>query len=157
MQLVAAHFSGSRETIQVVKQVTTDDRGEYRIFDITPGWYHVSVFYRDQLSALGLRERAVKMMGGEESTTEDYAVTYHPESFTVDSAKTLKVRAGQVFSNVDVVMEIVPSVVVRGMVVNLDPQVKARRSSRSDPFRRATTSSRPRPAQPPRRSMPAKS
>jgi protocatechuate 3,4-dioxygenase beta subunit len=111
-----------RQYIRGEKQLTpaggdqTDDRGQYRIFGLSPGDYYVSA------TAGGLDQIVRQVIGGRgggidqapEST--GYAPTYYPGVTTAGDATKVKLAAAQELAGVDFQVQIVPLATVKGIV-----------------------------------------
>jgi len=120
VQVSHMYLQGRRTLLSPVAQVTTNDLGEYRIFNLTPGRYYVGAFYQDQGSRLGLRKRPVTE-GGAEIVTEEYAVTYYPRNLEAEGATPVRARAGQALSDIDIQLAMARSFSVEGTITGLPP------------------------------------
>ena len=90
---------------------STNDLGEYRLFDLAPGRYFVSCVY----------PRWIR--GGDETDSTDtekegYAKLYYPGTADVAKAGPITIKAGEEFSSIDILMRKVPVHQVRGIVYN---------------------------------------
>ena len=84
---------------------TTNDRGEYRLFDVRPGEY--------VLIAFAPRLRA---------DPRQYAPIYYPGVTDVAAAARMQLSAGQEMSGVDLTLRLVSTVTVSGLAVGPDGQ-----------------------------------
>jgi hypothetical protein len=94
----------------------TNDRGEYRAFDIPPGRYHIAVSYEP-----GFQQRQVRMQHPRTQSgvapEGTYAVTYYPAALDWKLAQTIDVEAGADLQGYDVQILGAKGVTVRGTVV----------------------------------------
>ncbi|HXP69996.1 MAG TPA: carboxypeptidase regulatory-like domain-containing protein [Candidatus Dormibacteraeota bacterium] len=95
---------------------TTNDLGEYRIFDLRPGSYFVT--------ALVVSESGMVMIGGNFVNNSillsqgGYASTYYPSASNVSRASTVDLQAGTEASGIDITMLRQRSYKIRGKVIN---------------------------------------
>ena len=84
---------------------TTDDRGRYRIFELSPGRYYVQATRR----------------GAGPSATRDaaYAAVIYPSASRLQDAQALTLAAGGEVSGIDMVLRSVPTYTVSGKVIDL--------------------------------------
>lgn len=80
---------GSSRMTQTAMSVSTDDLGQFRLFDLEPGEYFVSATYRIDLSGLS----APGAVG--------YAPTYYPGTAALSSAQAVTVRSARDTSGID--------------------------------------------------------
>jgi hypothetical protein len=121
VQLLQAKIVDGRFSLTVVDQVPTNDLGEYRIYAVPPGKYYVAAFYRDGISALGLRRHADAAgieSSGSSGMSDDYSPTYYPGAADPTGAVFLSTKPGQTRAGVDIQMRLVQAVTVRGSVGN---------------------------------------
>jgi len=74
------------------RSAMTDDRGRFRIFDVSPGEYSVVASYKPPR----LDINPIPRVG--------YTNTYHPSSLTLDDARSVVVRPGRTTERVDVTL-----------------------------------------------------
>jgi hypothetical protein len=113
VQLSRMYLTGNRTVLSPVSQATTNDLGEYRMFGLAAGRYYVSAFYQDVGSGLGLRKASAPGTGLD-AGTEEYAVTYFPESIQPEGATPMRARVGQTVREVDIRIAMSPSFRVAG-------------------------------------------
>ena len=104
-------FGFERDLLQEY-DTRTNDRGEYRIFFVTPGRY---------LFAVGEPSiRGVAYMNGSAGNRfrEDVGLTYYPGVLDAESARTLNVRSGEELLGTDMVVSPPRSYGVRGRVID---------------------------------------
>ncbi len=116
--LQTAFNAVGQRTIQVVGNTRTDDRGQYRLFWLTPGHYLLAA--GTEPSETAARGRVVPT--GQASTLSNnpeewYAVTYYPGVSDITSAGSLEVAAdAQV--NADFVVSLQKSFRISGRVID---------------------------------------
>lgn len=98
-----------------VKAATTNDLGEYRLFDLDPGTYFVSASVEQRggmtIGKVSVDSSILKSVGG-------YIPTYYPSSGDTSRASTVEVKAGGEVPGVDIILLRQPSYTVRGQVIN---------------------------------------
>ena len=112
VQLTKVFYRNGKATQNPVGSASTDDRGEYRIFEVAPGKYFVSATYNpNQFTA-----------SREVSTTDDsYAPVYYPGTTDPQSATKITVpKAGEI-SGMDLTLQKVKSYRIRGVVISNVP------------------------------------
>jgi hypothetical protein len=85
---------------------TTDDRGTFRIFNVPPGEYYVVASYEPPRQDI----KPLPRLG--------YANTYHPNSVTLDAARSVVVRPARTTERVDVAVRTRPLVKISVRAVN---------------------------------------
>jgi len=85
---------------------TTDDRGTFRIFNVPPGEYYVVASYEPPRQDI----KPLPRLG--------YANTYHPNSVTLDAARSVVVRPARTTERVDVALRTRPLVKISVRAVN---------------------------------------
>jgi hypothetical protein len=90
---------------------TTNDLGEYRLFDLAPGRYFVSCVY-PRWNRVGVE------VDSDDAETEGYAKLYYPGTPDVAKAGAIAIKAGEEASSIDILMRKVPVHQVRGSVYN---------------------------------------
>ena len=132
--LKATYFDGQR-SLTVEEYAGTDDRGDFRLFDLPPGWYFVSAIppalpriEGDNLlvpvvpsNANGNRSQLTVPLSPERLdsrafTREIYAAVYHPGTTDVELATPIEVRAGSVSAGITLTIARTPTFHVRGRV-----------------------------------------
>jgi protocatechuate 3,4-dioxygenase beta subunit len=89
----------------------TDDRGEYRFFQIPPGKYNLSATYQPSF-----QQREIKLQTPDGTAGESYATTYFPGTPDPARATVLEVPAGADLAGVDLQLQRVHAVRIRGRV-----------------------------------------
>ena len=100
---------------QGVKSATTNDLGEYRLFDLDPGSYFVSASVEQRgwttIGKVSVDSSILKSVGG-------YIPTYYPSSGDISRASTVEVKADGEVPGVDISLLRQRSYRVRGQVIN---------------------------------------
>jgi protocatechuate 3,4-dioxygenase beta subunit len=96
------HYSSSGRDLQWMGRATTDDRGEYRIFDLKPGRYYLKA---------GATQISVE-------SDESFATAYYPGTPDPPSASAIDVGAGQEVEGIDLTLRRTHVATVRGRVMN---------------------------------------
>ncbi len=108
-----AYVEGKRQLVgQTV--VSTNDLGEYRLFDLPPGRYFVRATYQPGMSVLGY----MQFRSTEGGSSEGYAPTYYPGTSDPAKAATIAVKSGEEARSVDFILRRVPVFKIRGRVFN---------------------------------------
>ncbi|MGH9387026.1 MAG: carboxypeptidase regulatory-like domain-containing protein, partial [Vicinamibacterales bacterium] len=107
--------SAGQRTLQTAGGDRTNDRGEYRLYWITPGRYYVAVNG-------AAPARAVTLLGGTGSFNEilerRYSTSYHPGTVDVSQASVVDVQPGVELTAVDVMVADQGLFHVRGRIVD---------------------------------------
>jgi len=126
VKLLARTYRGGRMVLDAAGLGLSDDRGEYRIYDVQPGHYYILAQATAAISAKGLQAAAatgtegITQASGSEPDPEPdftYAPQFYPGTSEFLQAQSLPVGPGdELHSNF--VMMARPSVSVQGRVVN---------------------------------------
>jgi hypothetical protein len=101
---------------------TADDRGEYRVFGLTPGRYYVSATRGNAANEGALSARGDGQAPGAASAA--YAPAYYPSAASVTEAAAITVKAGQETTGIDVIVRLVPVVEVSGLIVTAEASAR---------------------------------
>ncbi len=93
----------------------TDDRGQYRAYNIPPGKYHITASYEPPFQQRQVRMRRPADQSGN-VPQETYALTYYPAALDAKQGQTVTVAAGAELQGLDVQMLSARGVTVRGVV-----------------------------------------
>ncbi len=93
----------------------TDDRGQYRAFNIPPGKYHIAASYEPPFQQRQVRMQRPPAQSGN-APQETYALTYYPAALNIKQAQAITVEAGAELQGLDVQMLSARGVTVRGVV-----------------------------------------
>jgi protocatechuate 3,4-dioxygenase beta subunit len=122
VQLLKPSYSTTGRTFQTVGSARTDDRGEYRMFWLSPGRYYLAVASNRNslLSIDGI------FIGGGANSNEIPAAglptVFYPGVVDPMRASTIEVGAGRELANVDVLLPQQPVYRIRGRVVDANGQ-----------------------------------
>jgi hypothetical protein len=106
---------GLRQT-QAVRNVTTDDRGMYRMWDFSPGKYYVKAAGKGGATFLYAGETAPRYRAD-----EAFALTYFGGGETLDTAHAIQMEAGTE-ARADLNLTLKPAHKIRGMLGNFAPR-----------------------------------
>jgi protocatechuate 3,4-dioxygenase beta subunit len=113
--LRAVYNSAGQRTLRSEGGDRTDDRGEYRVYGVTPGRYYVA-------ASAGASGQGLARLGGlgspNEVTETSYPTTYYPGVSDVSAASGIDVFAGTDLNAVDFLVGDVAVVHVRGRLVD---------------------------------------
>lgn len=144
---LTSRFQNGRRTFSAVQTARSNDRGEYRLFWLSPGRYYIRATHRDaQSEMIGMPARSVggfQIMGGSTQTGtyavrgsgdqsfvdlygpggqnpdgSEYVPVYFPATFDEQAAIAIDIRAGSEQGSVDVPVTPVRARHVRGAVIN---------------------------------------
>jgi len=119
VEVLRYSYSRGRRQLQRTQVVTTDDRGEYRIFGLQPGRYYVNASYFSGGRVLSFgRGRGTRPATSAAPSDESYAPTYYPGTNDPSRALPLDLRGGQEVTGLDFSVQLLPTVRVRGRVTN---------------------------------------
>ncbi len=111
--------SSSRPPKGVVRRswnAITNDRGEYRIFDIAPGEYRVSATYSPRTRDNGLRMQ--RRAGAAADPADDaYPTVYYPAALDIRQSTAVAVAPGAELHGFDLQLVRAPGVRVRGRIM----------------------------------------
>jgi hypothetical protein len=113
IQLMKASYNGNgQRSYQSAGSTRTNDRGEYRLYWVTPGRYYLNV---------GAAQGPVNVGGGGASPNEvqdSYVSTYYPNVTDVTLATPLDVRPGSEIGGIDVLVNRQQLYRIRGRVMD---------------------------------------
>lgn len=105
------YVRGKRQLVPSGGGATTDDRGEYRMFGLTPGRYYISAAYEDR--HMGLRPLA-RARSADRTT---YPAMYFPGVLDPEQAVAVQMKAGEERSGIDFRLSPAQAVSVSGRVI----------------------------------------
>jgi protocatechuate 3,4-dioxygenase beta subunit len=112
--LRAAYNPNGQRTFQSAGSARTDDRGEYRLYWITPGRYLLSA-----TTPNGMRGMFMGAGGSpNEAAVKSYPLTYYPGTIELSRATIIEVRAGAELGAIDMTMSSQQLYHVRGRVID---------------------------------------
>lgn len=109
-------LQGAKPAPHAARYGQTNDLGEYRIYNVIPGRYLVSVSYERQWSMPGVKMLEPPDKTGRRRPTEDYVRTYYPGTPDPAQATAIRVGAGAQVPGIDIRMVRAGGVRVRGRV-----------------------------------------
>ncbi|HET9220478.1 MAG TPA: carboxypeptidase-like regulatory domain-containing protein [Terriglobia bacterium] len=116
VQALKARYAGDRYVLSPIAFARTDDRGEYRLYWLTPDEYVVSATYA-ALSANG--PRFVPANPNIAPPPSGYLPTFFPGVTDVLQAREILLKAGETLSNVDFQFRPNPVVSISGKVTDV--------------------------------------
>lgn len=114
--LRSSYGSTGQRTLQPVGADRTNDRGEFRVYWVTPGRYYLAV--QSTPSALGLSILGVPSSANE-VVERRYPLTYYPGTIDESRASVIDVQPGVDLNGIDVLLPQQTLFHVRGRVVDL--------------------------------------
>jgi protocatechuate 3,4-dioxygenase beta subunit len=114
------YMEGRRQLLPAAGRASTNDLGEYRIFALAPGRYYLSATAMSPgfLAGPGAVLTVTQAAPGGPPVEQAYAPTYFPGVVDAAQAGTLEVGAGAELRSVDFRLLKVPTVRIRGRVLN---------------------------------------
>jgi Carboxypeptidase regulatory-like domain len=113
VQVLKPTYNGNgQRSFQSAGSSRTDDRGEYRLFWVTPGRYFVMASSGANPSGGALISSPNEMAG------DGIAPTFYPGSLDISQAATIDVKPGADIGGVDVIVNRQPSYRIRGRVID---------------------------------------
>ena len=106
IRLYQVAYQETFATLQLLGSVRqTDDRGQYRLYDLPPGEYYVAI----------ATSRAI----GPARPQDGYALTFHPRAVELRNARKITLTAGTEIGSVDIDIQAKPSTTVSGRIQNI--------------------------------------
>lgn len=103
---------GGKRGMGLVAWTSTNDLGEYRIFDLGPGRYFIRANYESRKYLIGITPSSPQM------SKEDYPPTFYPNITDSSKASAITVKAGDEITAVDFILKPSPVVTVSGRVLS---------------------------------------
>ena len=107
-------YSEGKRSLSTFSNVSTNDRGEYRLYGLAPGRYFVSAVYPHWGRFGGSEDDS----DSPESEQEGYAKLYYPGTPDREKATPITVKSGEELSSIEILMRQVLVYHVRGHVYN---------------------------------------
>jgi hypothetical protein len=120
-------YAGTGKRLQVFGSAQTDDRGQYRIFDIQPGRYYL-------MAANHRRMAPMAAQGGRVHSTvpeEGYAPVYYPGLTDISEAPPQELKPGAEWTGADFKLRQYPAYHIRGRVTGSPARGGARNMIRA--------------------------
>ena len=114
---------GKRQGVQQMGTGPTNDLGEFRIYDLSPGRYYIAVNYDPWSAREGFDSKPKQRL-----LKRGYPTTYFPNTADPSKAQTLALNAGDELTSIDFRMELVAMNTVSGKILN-PPAVNTIRGS----------------------------
>ena len=109
-----AYTTGRRQLVPTASG-NTNDLGEYRIADVSPGKYYLNVVYNQPRLQSSEDRSAVPR------SEDDYVTTYYPRTHDMAGAVQLTVTPGAQLRNLDITLAKAHTAMVSGKLVNDSP------------------------------------
>ncbi len=106
VQALTRSYRRGQTTVNQSNGASTDDRGQYRIFNLPPGRYYIHAAPRGAFT-----------LPGQEGMVA-YAPLFYPNATTLQDAQRVDLRSGGEASRIDMVVRPVPTVSVSGRVID---------------------------------------
>lgn len=119
VQAMQYHYRDGKKELAPGRETATDDRGQYRLFALSPGSYYVMSTYSSIIMFGILR---LQRRGGPAPGDESYSPTYFPGTSDPAQATPIEVSAGEEVSAIDFLLLPTRAVRVRGRVVGALPR-----------------------------------
>ena len=102
--------------LSIEQKTETDDRGEFRLFWLTPGEYLIRATYSEQAGGF-------RIVGGRENPNlepaeEGFPPIYYPSALGVDQALPIILEEGRDIGAIDIRIERLPAVSISGVVMD---------------------------------------
>jgi hypothetical protein len=110
-------YSDGKRSLSIEGTVPTNDRGEYRLFELRPGRYFIAAVYNP--GATRMADENYEEFGSMDSVGEGYVRTYYPGSPDSAKAESITVKAGEEIPSMDFMLRPTPVFRVKGRVYNL--------------------------------------
>jgi hypothetical protein len=136
---------GGGKILQAVASAQTNDRGEYRIFDVQPGRYYLmAVASRRNLALMALTLQSIGIIGGRggvppesrvHSTVpeEGYPAVYYPGVTDVSQTSPQELKPGAEWTGADFKLRQLPTYHIRGRVTGAAARSGGRNMVRTQP------------------------
>jgi hypothetical protein len=109
-------YQRGKRQLQGADGSMTNDLGEFRLFDLSPGKYVVSARYLSQGMYMNSRERVVGSPQAVQAAEEGYPTLYYPNAMNPESASQIEVTPGAQIHGVDMTLVSIRTVRVKGHV-----------------------------------------
>jgi protocatechuate 3,4-dioxygenase beta subunit len=103
---------GRKRGLGAVAGASTNDLGEYRIFDLRPGRYYIRATFQSRKNLMGIAPSSPQL------SKEDYPPTLYPNTTDPAKAGTVTTKPGDEISAVDFILRLSSVVTVTGKVFN---------------------------------------
>jgi 5-hydroxyisourate hydrolase-like protein (transthyretin family) len=115
--------AGQKRT-QRVAATMSDDRGEYRMYYLSPGRYYLSAGHQPGQTSTDVPRGLESVLGGAGYTSanrilQNYALVYYPGAADQNSARAIDLQPGADLQGINMLLGVQQSFRVRGRVVDL--------------------------------------
>lgn len=117
VQVYRDAWSKGRRGFRLVSYTRTNDRGEYRVAALQAGAYYVAATYDRPLSP-EFQERDPVDEHGKRQPVYRFSTTFYPTARKLADAETVRVQSAQEIEGLDIFLEPVRTVSVRGRVLS---------------------------------------
>jgi Carboxypeptidase regulatory-like domain len=107
------HYNGEL-SVAAAGETSTNDLGEYRVYNLAPGRYFIAAAYEPGSSFVNGR----RVMTGDNSLNPGYLPTYYPNTDDPQKAGSIGLKAGEELTSIDVILRPSRGVKVKGRVYN---------------------------------------
>jgi hypothetical protein len=111
------HVRGRRE-FTAVRSATTDDHGDYRLYDLAPGSYFIAAVYEKAPATREYQDQPRIDEAGREMPSDTYATTFYPGTFKLNEAVPVRVGAGSEIGGIDMFLQPTRKSSVRGRITD---------------------------------------
>ena len=118
VQIYAERFWRGRHNYRLAGTVRTNDRGEYRVHDLTPGEYYVAALYDRPALVPGAETQPRLDPSGMRLPDLSYAVTFYPSVQKLMDAMPVRLTYGLEASGIDIFLMPLETYRIRGRVAN---------------------------------------
>jgi protocatechuate 3,4-dioxygenase beta subunit len=127
IQLLRLRYDRGQRRLMPAHRESTNDLGEYRVFDIAPGRYSISATYPLSAMYTGILDRTASPDGsGQPAQEEGYAPVYYPGTLDPASAGSVDLSPGAELRGVDFNLAPTRTVRVRGHLASEIPGTNVR-------------------------------
>jgi len=128
-----------RHIYEIVGRAKTDDRGQYRLFNVPPGTYFLSAEWSRPVPVSGAVEQPRRDEDGRVLPDQTYAVTFYPSAQKLIDAAPIHLGYGEEAGYADVILGTARTVRIQGHVTSgvsgqfiLSPGITLRRVGAND-------------------------
>ena len=118
VQVYREYHVRGRHGFTAVRGATTDDHGDYRLYDLAPGSYYVAAVYEKAAATREYQDQPRVDDAGREIPADTYATTFYPGTLKLDEAVPVRLTAGSEIGGVDLFLQAVRKSSVRGRVTD---------------------------------------
>jgi hypothetical protein len=124
VELLRAEFDGwGRRKLEPIVVAATNDRGEYRFFDFSPGAYYVKAEWNRMALVRQEVASGVRGVNATDSNGQNYVPAFYPGSSSIATAAAINVQPGAALTNIDIHLrsrDSLPKRIVRVQVLDAE-------------------------------------